>query len=133
MSIESNIAELTAAVKELTAALKAGAPASADKVDTKPTKKVEEKKPAAAENASPQPGAEPPSTAAPAAQEPAAEAIPFKTVADAAIKLNTKDYASLAAICQAENVKKISGLAPERYAPVLEIINAKLAELDSLV
>lgn len=135
MSIESNIAELTAAVKELTAALKAGAPAAGYVPKTEElskkteTKKVEEKKPAAAETASPPPGAEPPSTEATAAPAEGEE-IPFKTLADAAIKLNTKAYDKLAAICKREKVAKISGLDKARYAAVLADINAELAALD---
>lgn len=123
MALEQDIQELTAAVKALTAALGKSQPAA-----TKPKKEPEAEKSVldtsppkqepAAETASSQAGAMPPSTEEIVAPEGDKPAVEFKDLVAVATELNKKDWRKLGAICEREKVTRISGLAEGRWAAV---------------
>lgn len=137
MSIESNIQELTEAVKALTAAIVASQgsapPAVKPKTEKKPasasptTAGAGEKSASKPEGAVAPHGATPPSTEGTAAPV-AGRSIPFKQLADVAIKLNTKNYAALKAICEREGIAKISGLPEDKWAAIHDEIVGLLGE-----
>lgn len=122
MSLEQALADNTAAIRELIAALAHQAPAAP---------KAAKAEKAAATPPAPAPAPVEPAAPAPAPASPSEPAVDYATLQKAVFALAGKSREAAAAVAQSFGVKTFKELDASRWGEALAAVNAKLAEAEA--